>query len=284
MDRRGADMLNFTVNAETCTRCGECALDCPVRIIEQPGEGVPYIKPEEEDDCMRCQHCLAVCPVGAISILGRNPEQSLPLDPAKLPTLEQMGLLVRGRRTCRRYLDVNVDPDLLSGILAHLCHAPTGVNRQELTFRVIDDKEDMRKIRETTLNSVLAAREAGTLPEGAAYLHSVASRFYSKKLDILFRGAPHALIISAPADAPCPEQDVTLALAYFELMANSAGLGTVWWGLLKMALGALPELKPLFGIPDGHVYYAMLFGVPAFRYQRTTQRDGQSPIVRITAP
>ena len=65
-----------------------------------------------------------------------------------------------------------------------------------------------------------------------------------------------------------------LALAYFELLAQSAGLGTVWLGLLKRALEILPELKALLGLPGDHVYYAMLFGHPAVRYARTVQRRG----------
>jgi len=50
-------------------------------------------------------------------------------------------------------------------------------------------------------------------------------------------------------------------------------LGTVWWGMFSILLGTLPELRPLFGIPEKHRYYAMLFGVPAVRYPRCVQRD-----------
>ena len=63
------------------------------------------------------------------------------------------------------------------------------------------------------------------------------------KADIIFRGAPHALIVSAPPDAPCPAEDVVLALATFDLLAQSARLGTVWWGLLKMVLEVLPAFR-----------------------------------------
>jgi Fe-S-cluster-containing hydrogenase component 2 len=36
---------------------------------------------------MECQHCLALCPTGAISLLGKKPEDSRPIDapvPAKV--------------------------------------------------------------------------------------------------------------------------------------------------------------------------------------------------------
>ena len=45
---------------------------------------------------------------------------------------------------------------------------------------------------------------------------------------MIFRGAPHLLVVSASPESVCPAEDVNLALAYFELMAQSAGLGTVW--------------------------------------------------------
>lgn len=275
-------MLDFVVDTERCTRCGTCVLDCPVRIIEMEDDAFPSIKPEDEADCMQCQHCLAVCPTAAVSILGRKPDASLLLDPKALPTLESLSLLVRGRRSFRNYEQANVDPGLLDQLLKTVANAPSGVNSRRLTFHVIDDYKVMKSIKTRVLQAVLDAYEGGTLPPQSAYLQSVAARYFKGTRDILFRGAPHALIISAPPDAPCGHEDLTLALAYFELLAQSAGLGTVWWGLLKMALESLPELRSLFGIPEGHHYYGMLFGYPFVKYVRTVQRDDAAPVVRIT--
>jgi nitroreductase/NAD-dependent dihydropyrimidine dehydrogenase PreA subunit len=275
-------MIDFRVNKDRCTRCGRCAYDCPVRIITQEGKTTPLIKPELEAQCMQCQHCLAVCPAGAISILGRNPDDSLALAPDRLPDFGQMNLLMRGRRSVRRYKDENVDPALLRRILAALANAPSGVNRRELTFTVIDDKAVMHRFREKVLSALADAAKAGRIPGHFAYLQTAVQAYHDSATDIIFRGAPHALIVSAPPDAPCPSEDVTLALAYFDLLAQSAGLGTCWWGMLKMVLETLPELKALVGLPAGHAYYAMLFGVPAIRYARTVQRDDAAAVRRMT--
>ena len=91
------------------------------------------------------------------------------------------------------------------------------------------------------------------------------------------------LAISASPESVCPPEDVNLALAYFELMAQSAGLGTVWCGLAKMVMELLPELKGVVGVPPGHYYYTMLFGMPAVRYPRTVQRDQAARIYRVQA-
>lgn len=269
-------MLNFTVDEKLCDRCGLCVQDCPSRIIEMAAGAAPRIAPEKEAVCLQCQHCLAICPTAAIEILGRKPGDSLPLVPGGFPALEQMELLVRGRRSVRQYRDENVDPALIRRLLAATANAPSGVNKRELTFSVIDDKADMQRLREKVLAGLATATR---IPERYSYLTEAGKAYREQQFDIIFRSAPHALFVSAPPDAPCPSQDVALALAYFELLAQSAGLGTVWWGIAQMVFIVLPELKALVGIPPKHVYYAMLFGLPSVQYPRTVQRD-DAAIVR----
>ncbi len=270
-------MLQFNVNSEKCTRCGLCVRDCPAQIITQEGRAVPGIAPDQEPLCYQCQHCLAICPTAALSILGRNPADSLPLTAGTRPTLDQVDRFVRGRRSIRQYRDENVDHALVTRLLATLANVPTGVNRRELTFNVIDDKAVMQGIR-TKLYRALADASPERIP---AYLNNSASSYYGRGIDRVFRGAPHALIVSAPPDAPCPSQDVVVALAYFEFLAQSAGLGTVWWGMLRTILEALPEQKALVNLPPNHVYYAMLFGVPAIHFSRTVQRDDAAVVKRV---
>jgi nitroreductase/NAD-dependent dihydropyrimidine dehydrogenase PreA subunit len=275
-------MLQFTVNKKLCTRCGLCAADCPARIILQEGQALPSIRPDQEAQCLQCQHCLAICPTAAISILGRYPENSLPLSTDSFPRLDQMTRFVRGRRSIRQYKDENVDPALIKTLLTTLANVPTGVNNRALTFAVIDDKAVMQRLREKVLAALAEAGKSGRIPERFKYLLDAPPAYYEHKVDIIFRGAPHALVVSAPPDAPCPGEDVALTLAYFELLAQSARLGTVWWGMFKMFLEILPDLKPLFGLPPRHrYYYGMLFGIPAIRYPRTVQRDDAAIVKRV---
>lgn len=274
-------MLNFSVNKRRCTYCGQCAADCPARIIVQEGKNLPCIGPDKEASCLQCQHCLAICPTGAISILGRNPENSLKLSADSFPHFEQMALFMRGRRSIRRYKDENADPALIRKLLNTIANAPSGVNKRELTFTLIDDKAVMSRFRDKVLTALVAAAAASRIPKHFTYLLEAPSAYYEHKIDIIFRGAPHALIVSAPHDAPCPNEDVTLALAYFELLAQSAGLGTVWCGIFKMALEVLPEMKVSIGLPPRHRYYTMLFGIPAIHYPRTVQRDDSAIVKRV---
>lgn len=274
-------MLQFVVDESTCTRCDQCVLDCPSRIIERTGDGVPFIRPENEERCIQCQHCLAVCPPAAVSIFGRDPGRSVPLAKGAFPGVEQMITLVRGRRSVRRYRDEDVDSVLLQRLLAALSNAASGVNRRALTFSVIDDKAVMARFRVKALNGLAEAGKAGRVPERFAYLMQAVPAWTDQGIDMIFRGAPHLLAVSAAPESVCPQEDVNLALAYFELMAQSAGWGTVWCGMAKMTLEVLPELKETLGLPTGHFYYTMLFGLPAVRYARTVQRDDAARVRRV---
>ncbi len=275
-------MLQFHVDGALCTRCHQCVRDCPARIIAPRRHTTPAIPEEKAPSCLQCQHCLAICPSGALSILGRRPKDSLPVEPERLPTLESMIRLVRGRRSVRQYRDANVDPALLQQLLTSAAYAPTGVNRHALTFTVIDDKDVMASLQRKVMAGLQAAAAAGRIPERFGYLHAAVSWPYEYGVKLLFRTAPHALLISAGPDAACPDQDIALTLAYFELLAHSAGLGTVWWGMLHMVLQVLPELKAELDLPAEHPCYGMLFGYPAVHYARTVQRDDAAPVRRVT--
>ena len=130
-------------------------------------------------------------------------------------------------------------PELIRQILATVANAPSAVNRRKLTFSVIDDKGTMQNLRERTIEGLTAAGKAGRIPEQFDYMKEAVFAYTQEKKDIIFRSAPHALIISAGPDTVCPAEDATLALAYFELLAQSAGLGTVWWGMFKIMISPI---------------------------------------------
>ncbi|MBU1611738.1 MAG: 4Fe-4S binding protein, partial [Proteobacteria bacterium] len=77
-----------SVDADTCTSCGDCAESCPDTAISMES-GLPEI---DFDLCMRCGHCVHICPVESMHSveegwrvlvggrLGRHPKlaQELP--------------------------------------------------------------------------------------------------------------------------------------------------------------------------------------------------------------
>jgi nitroreductase/NAD-dependent dihydropyrimidine dehydrogenase PreA subunit len=263
----------FIVDEARCTACGTCAKDCLMGIISMNPK--PELSPDKEAMCMECQHCMAVCPKGAISILGKDPADSMP-NTKELPSPEQMTKMIKNRRSIRQYRKENIGKDLIYELLETASYAPTGENGNSVHFTVVDDVETMYKLRNITYDAIIKAGEAGKVPENLNFIYEFARLWKKDGIDVVFRGAPHIVIASAPNDCPSPKEDTMIALSYFELLAVSNGLGTLWDGMFKLTLEFIaPELRQTFGIPENHLIgYSMVFGKPAVRYARAIQSEG----------
>lgn len=266
-------MLDFIVDKDKCTQCGECVRDCLYGIIGMDDE-YPFIHKDKENKCIGCQHCLAVCKPGAISVFGLDPADSLAIG-GGVPEPARMENMLLGRRSVRRYKKQGVDPKLIRHLLEIAAHAPTAVNQQKTRLTVVDDPEAMDRLRERATSAALEILHEGRVPEGMERLADFLEGCKYGQ-DVIFRGAPHLLVASSPADALSPMADGHIAVAYFELLAASHGLGAVWNGIARMVISVLvPELKELLGIPHDHqVVCAMSFGKPAVKYHRAVQRTG----------
>ena len=265
--------LDLTVAEDKCIQCDACVNDCPMRVISRNGS-VPVIMPESQEQCFRCQHCLAVCPTGAVSIFGLKPEDSLPLAAGALPSREQMKTLVRGRRSVRKFRRDNVPRDLIDALLADLAHAPTGCNDCDLVLSVVDDRRGIEQL----LEQIVSLAENTAIIDGPEFIRAGVESYRRDKTDHFFRGAPHLLLVSHGTKAHCGREDSVLALAYFELLAQTAGLGTTWCGVLKLTADVVPGVRELFGLEPDAYFYAMMFGLPDIEYARTVQRDNAAKV------
>ncbi len=267
----------FQVDQAKCIRCGECVNDCPVNILVI-GEAVPFVAEGRSGDCIGCQHCLAVCPEGAVSVLGLRPADSLRLDKGALPSWDQIDRLIRGRRSVRRYLDEDVDPALIRQLLQTACHAPSGRNDRRLSFSVIDNREVMDRIREQLFDGLSGLISNSELPPGYEFFVDIVNGWKMYQADVLFRWAPHLVVACVPEDSSSAEADGVISLSYFEIGAQCAGLGTLWNGLVKMALNLLPDMQTALEVPEGsRVAFTMSFGWPDVSYARSAQYE---PVIR----
>ncbi len=264
--------LLFTVDQNLCIQCGACADDCPFHIIEMTS-GYPTLIPKRMHHCIQCQHCLAICPTAALSILGYDPQNSLPL-PESLPNAQQVSALMRGRRSIRHYLPEPIDPAVIASMLQTVANAPTGKNMRPCLFTVIDDPTTMDIFRKETMEGLRAAVVERRLPKGLGYFRHVVSA-WDQGRDIIFRGAPHLLMVSAPPSVTTPDADALIAMSYFELLAASMGIGTLWNAMIRWAFSVIStDMYQRLGIPEDHFKgYVLLFGKPAIQYHRTVQRD-----------
>ena len=271
----------FKVDPSKCIGCGKCVNVCSGMVLELK-DGAPVMKPFERfgwRGCWRCQHCLAVCPQGAISIFGKKPEDSLPPPPPEMG--EYMERLVVNRRSCRRFLDKNVEPKIITDILNAMAAAPTGGNAQGVEYTLIDDKDRVHEI----WKAAYAKMDADA--KRHIYTHSFSDFYYGKmkesektvrKGDLLFCGAPHLFIAHERCVGKWAEDskvNCNIATAYFELLCNAYGLGTIIMSYSAEVLNELaPEARAMLNIPKDH-YTGLIvgFGYPEIVYARGVQKD-----------
>jgi Fe-S-cluster-containing hydrogenase component 2 len=269
----------FQVDQHKCIRCGECVNECPVNILVI-GDQTPFVADGREGDCIGCQHCLAVCPEGAVSVLGLRPADSIVLPGTELPSFEQIDRLIRGRRSIRRYRDVPVDQAIIEKLLQTAFHAPSGRNDRQVSYSVVGSREAMQRIREQVFDGLSELISQQNLPAGYEFFVDIVNGWKMYQADVLFRWAPHLVVASAPKDSPSGETDGIISLSYFEIGAQTYGVGTLWNGLVKMALKLLPDVRTALRIPeDNWVAFTMSFGWPDVSYARSVQYEAQLRII-----
>jgi len=258
--------LEFKVDKEKCIKCGLCIKDCFLKVINSDDDGYPCVN--DETFCIGCQHCLAICPKSAISVFGKNPDASSEIGNKTSP--EELENLIKARRSCRHFKQENIDSETMNKLKNILNWTPTGVNFRGLHFTIVEDLEKMKSIKEKVYQKLKFILKFMPLKKSLKpYKDAILSGN-----DIMFRNAPHMIAVSVDKASPCKEIDPVITLSYFELYAQSLGIGTLWCGIAFKLLPFSKEVMKEFKIPKNHkLGYVMLFGKPDIQYKRTIQPD-----------
>lgn len=259
----------ISVDSSRCSRCGECVRDCIVHVLRPGEDGVPCVLPEEERFCLNCQHCLAVCPWGAVSCNGVSAADAAPI--GTVPSAAATAALLRQRRSCRQWRDAPIDEATWKALQDALAWTPTGCNVHSLRFTLVRDRGEMdffrgeiaRSLKKPAVNALLRLAYSGY----RRYLDEIA-----RGEDVIFRNAPHMIVASVPRSAPCREADPWIALSYFDVLAQSLGLGTCWCGFGVHAFKWVKSMRARLALPKGYeVGAVLLFGRPGVDYRRQTR-------------
>ena len=259
------------IDRDRCVKCHECVRDCAAEVLQPGPDGIPAVVPELEKYCMNCQHCLAICPKGAVTCHGTTPDQCAP--PGRLPDPESMFHLIRQRRSVRRFRQAPIPSDVMKKLKDSLAWSPTGCNDHRMLFYVVEDPADMEFYRQETGRMLRLMIRSGIM----RLVYPGYKRFLREIMngkDVIFRSAPHMIAAATPKDAPCREADPWIALSYFDLFAQSFGLGTCWCGFGVHAFRWNRRLRSRLNLPSGYrIGAVLLFGEPEVHYPRATRPE-----------
>lgn len=273
--------------ADNCIRCGRCVKVCPSKIFvrEEPGGTIALRHPE---NCIVCGHCVAACPVDAVVHEAFPPERVHPVDPALLPTPEQLELLMAARRSNRVLSQRPVPQELLERIVAAADRAPTATNARELGYTLVTDPDLLRRISGWTLevfgriarrldNPLVRPWLRRIMPGVYRYVPIFRSmqRDYTQGIDRILRGATAVLFIHAPAGNGFGAEDANLAYQNASLMAEASGVSQIYMGFVLSAVrqDGGRTLNELLGLRGRRICAVMALGMPEFRYPKYIDRE-----------
>lgn len=261
----------LSIEASQCTRCGACAVACPMAIVRVGSRG-PRTVPDASERCIRCGHCVAACPVKTLQLSLLWDDPCLPLDEhwrGEVRTVEQW---IKGRRSIRRYESRPVDRSTLLSVLEMARYAPTGMNSQSVKWRIVYDAADVRKLSAAVIDWMRSVQEKGERVADK-YNPEPLIAAWDAGMDPVLRGCPHVLIAYGREGAPMAQGSCIAALTTAELAAIPYGLGTCWAGFLHLAAVMSPAAKQAMDLPDGHVMHgALMIGYPLENYHRIPPR------------
>lgn len=260
-------MAKIEIDKDKCIKCGACVKDCITYSLAQNENGEIEVAQDGESRCISCQHCFAICPTGAITFEGKKPEDA---DEVDFGNPAEMLSLIKSRRSVRQFKQEEISSEDFSKIKEMLPYIPTGCNYNGLHFSIIESKSAMDEIRNYVNKKILKLISNKYTAKYAGKFACFKTAFECGE-DIIFRDAPHMIVVSSHIHAPCANVDPIIALSYIELYAQSLGLGTCWCGFAQACFKLLPKLANMVSVPDGYKpVYVMLMGVPAVKYHRTT--------------
>ena len=264
----------FAVDEEKCESCGTCIAACPAGLIEMSdADSVPTSADGDDDVCFDCGHCVAACPNEALSHRNFTPEQCIPIREDLHVEAEQIGQLMRSRRSVRNYEDKTVARETIFELLDIARFAPSGCNAQPVHWLVIYDTNQVRQISGMVVDGIRhMLKQDSELPIRDVLERLV--RVWDDGADAVSRGAPHLIIAHAPKEDPTAPAACIIAQTYLELAASAFGLGTCWMGLIDRTANTWPPLRQFLGLPEGHVVLGtMAVGHPKFKYARIPRRN-----------
>jgi nitroreductase/NAD-dependent dihydropyrimidine dehydrogenase PreA subunit len=287
--------VTTSIDEESCIGCGLCVEVCPAGTISMQ-DGKAKVTGTYS---MGCGHCEAVCPVDAVRVESLEHPfilNSVGVDDSWLPhgdyDAAQLVRLMRSRRSCRNYLEQEVEKPVLEDLVRIGTTAPSGTNRQLWTFTILATRKEVAFLGEQVglfferLNGMAVRplfRMYSRLFGGDAlgnyyrrYFETVRDglrRWRDTGEDTLFHGATAAILVGGSSEASTPMEDALLASQNIMLAAHSLGLGSCMIGFAVEAIKRDGKIRKHLGLTENEsVYSVIVLGFPAEQYDKAALR------------
>ena len=273
------------IDKESCTKCGKCAQVCPSEIMVRD-RATKVINLNRVDHCIGCGHCVDVCPCGSVIHSDFPPAHIHTIDYERMPTPEQMMLLIKSRRSNRTITSKPVPEEMLQQIVEAARHAPTAENSRQISYTLITDPEQLRQISDFTiqvfngiarllLNPIVKLILKPFLKELYSYIPEFErlKENHQAGKDPILRKATALLVIHTPKSSRFGCEDANLAYQNASLMAQSLGVSQIYMGFVLTAIKQKKKniFSETLGI-DGKIQAIMALGIPAYQYTNYVDR------------
>ncbi|HEY94757.1 MAG TPA: 4Fe-4S dicluster domain-containing protein [Dehalococcoidia bacterium] len=267
----------FTVNEETCTKCGVCADVCHLGIIDFQKNSFPKPFPEISNQmCSKCSACLIVCPNESFIHRDVSYEECPKIDSTLNINYEQCTQLLKTRRSVRTFKDTPVPRDVVLQAIEAARFSPTGNNVQNIQWLIIDDRDMVENLRKAGNEWLIIGLKS------TQNLYTPLVDIWEKQIkdgdDIFLRGAPAIVSTYIEQDnsigASMGAYVCSISLAYFNLAAISLGLECCWEGFFSVAADTYPPIKDAISLPEEYkIIGSMVVGYPKYKYKRIPMRN-----------
>lgn len=290
------------IDRDACIGCGVCISICPDKILHADHSGQPIV---EAEFCMQCGHCYAVCPTEAVAVpFLEEPVRLASVDAdnnggsASVSPLLLLELM-KQRRSCRLYQCRAVDRVVLEDLVRAAITAPSGTNSQGWKFLLLPERDDVIKLGQATAGFYRRLNRKAANPLLRFLLRVCGNRAldqYFKKYyrsidealhrwdkngeDLLFHGAPAAIVVAGDSASSCPAEDALLASQNILLMAEAMGLGCCLIGFVVEAAKRDPAVSGVLNLDKAYrIHSVVAVGYPAVKFIRPAGRKYLRPEV-----
>jgi len=151
------------------------------------------------------------------------------------------------RRSIRSYKEDQLKEEELQAILAAGIQAPSANNCQPWYFTVIQDKEFIEYMNESSKEIMINSEDERISKAGKGNVN-------------LFYNAPTLIVVSGKESEISAKVDCSAAIENMLLAAESMDIGGVWIGMLRFFISDNKEVRKL-NLPEGYrPFYAVAFG------------------------